>query len=278
MAASAAAVPRTGFVPLAWRNLLANKRRLVRSSVGIGFAVLLMLVQLGFERAFFDASLAVIRQLDGDLFILSATKYRFGAKAPFPRHLLYQAGAVAGLASARPLYGDWQDFFWRSPGDDKIYLVQAFAFDPDEPVFLLADVEAGRERLKPADTVLVDRRARRFLGMSEGALQTELAQRTVRVVGTLALGPDFASDGTVMMSSETYAKLLPGGSQGDPLADVEVGVLKLRSGGDMGAVAGALRAALPSTVVVMTKPELIRFESRFQAEVSSAGPIFAMGT
>ena len=33
-----------GFVPLAWRNLVANKPRLLRSSGGIGFAVLLMLM------------------------------------------------------------------------------------------------------------------------------------------------------------------------------------------------------------------------------------------
>ena len=35
----------------------ANKPRLVRSAGGIGFAVLLMLMQLGFEQAFFDSSL-----------------------------------------------------------------------------------------------------------------------------------------------------------------------------------------------------------------------------
>ncbi len=76
-------LPNTRFVPLAWRNLLSNKRRLLRSSAGIGFAVLLMLVQLGFERAFFDASLGVVRQLDGDLFVMRASKYRFGGEDPF---------------------------------------------------------------------------------------------------------------------------------------------------------------------------------------------------
>ena len=75
-------VPDTRSVPLAWRNLVANKRRLIRSSAGIGFAVLLMLVQLGFERGFFDASLGIVRQLDGDLFIMRASKYRFGAEDP----------------------------------------------------------------------------------------------------------------------------------------------------------------------------------------------------
>lgn len=265
---------RAGPVPLALRNLLANKRRLIRSSAGIGFAALLMLVQLGFEQAFFEASLAVIQQLDGDLLLLNASKYRFGADAPFPRRQLYAAAAVAGVASARPLYGDWLHLFWRSPQDGKLYLVQTFAFDPDQPVFLLPEVNAARERLKAVDTVLVDRRSRRFLGMASGATETELAGTTVDIVGSFALGPDFTSDGTVMMSDRTFAKLK---SPAAEAPDVEVGIIKIRDGAPVGDVQQALRAALPPSVVVMTKPELLAFERRFQANVSSAGPIFAMG-
>ena len=50
-----AAGAHRGSVPLAWRNLLASKPRLLRSASGIGFAVLLMLMQLGFEQAFSTA-------------------------------------------------------------------------------------------------------------------------------------------------------------------------------------------------------------------------------
>ncbi len=39
-----------------------------------------------------------------------------------------------------------------------------------------------------------------------------------------------------------------------------------------------MKQALPSTIAVFTKPELLEFERKFQAAVSSAGPIFAMGT
>jgi putative ABC transport system permease protein len=276
MSATSISHPRArgGAVPLAWRNLVANKRRLVRSSAGLGFAALLMLVQLGFERAFFDASLAVIEQLDGDLFLLNASKYRFGADAPFSRRQLEAAAAVRGVASARPLYADWIHFFWRSPRDDKLYLVQALAFDPDQPVFLLPEVNAARGRLKPIDTVLVDRRSRRFLDMDR-ATQSELDETTVHVVGSFALGPDFANDGTVVMSDRTFARLKSATAQPQ---DVEVGVIKLGRGIAVGDVQQALRAALPQNIVVMTKPELIEFERRFQANVSSAGPIFAMGT
>src|SRR5215472_3765997 len=115
--ATAAAPSRPGgqrlaSVPLAWRNLLANKPRLLRSSGGIGFAVLLMLMQLGFERAFFNASLELIRRFDGDLFLESASKYRFATRDPFAAEDLDRARTVPGVASVSPFYADWHDVFW----------------------------------------------------------------------------------------------------------------------------------------------------------------------
>jgi len=180
---------------------------------------------------------------------------------------------VPGVADARPLYADWFDFFWKNPTDGKVFLVRAFGFDPDEPVFLFADVNANREKLKEPGTVLVDRQARRFLGMNGGASETEINGMKVKIVGGFALGPDFVSDGTVMMSDRTFVSLLRGSAPG-----VDLGVVKVRPGDDPAAIQQALRKALPDTMAVFTKPELIEFERKFQAAISSAGPIFAMGT
>ena len=271
-------VPDTRSVPLAWRNLVANKRRLIRSSAGIGFAVLLMLVQLGFERGFFDASLGLVRQLDGDLFIMRASKYRFGAEDPFPRRDLDAARNVGGVASLVPLYAAWQDFFWKDPVGDKSYLIQAFAFDPDQSVFLLPEVNKQRDRLKQEDSVLVDRRARPFLGMSGDARETTINGRTVHIAGSFALGPDFMSSGTVLMSDRTFAGLLTGNRDNPAALPIEFGVVKVQPGGDIAAVQQALTTALPKEVRVLSKPQLIAFERDFQADLSSAGPIFWMGT
>jgi putative ABC transport system permease protein len=260
-------------VPLAWRNLVANKPRLLRSAGGIGFAVLLMLMQLGFEQAFFDSSLEVIRALDGDILIQSIHKYQFATRDPFPQADLDTARKVPGVAGVRPLYADWFDFFWKNPSDGKVFLVRAFGFDPDQPVFLYPDVNANREKLKEANTVLVDRRARGFLGMDSGVTESELNGIKVKIVGSFALGPDFQSDGTVMMSDRTFTSLLRGSAPG-----VDLGVVKVRPSDDPAAIQQALKKALPDTMVVFTKPELIEFERKFQAAISSAGPIFAMGT
>src|SRR6516225_9300536 len=154
---STAAVPsrpgrqRFAAVPLAWRNLLANKPRLLRSSGGIGFAVLLMLMQLGFERAFFNASLELIRRFDGDLFLESASKYRFATRDPFSPEYLDKARAVKGVARVAPF-------------DGKNFLVRVLAFDPDHPVLRLPALDGDLGALRDPNAVLVDRRARRFLG------------------------------------------------------------------------------------------------------------------
>lgn len=267
---------RAGFVPLAWRNLLANKPRLLRSSGGIGFAVLLMLTQLGFETAFFNASLEIIRLLDGDIFLQSASKYRFATRDPFPARDLDAARAVAGVASAWPLYADWHEVFWRNPFDGKNFLVRVLAFDPDHPVLRLPQLDANLKELDDLDTVVVDRRSRRFLGMNRQPSEAELNGRKVRVAGSFELGPDFENDGTVVTGVRTFAQLLPGPGGGAP--EVELGVIKLRSGHDLTGVQQAIVSALPAGIAVMTKAQLLELERKFQADVSSAGPIFAMGT
>jgi putative ABC transport system permease protein len=277
---TASAPSRTGgqrsiAVPLAWRNLVANKPRLLRSSGGIGFAVLLMLMQLGFENAFFNASLALIRRFDGDLFLQSASKYRFATRDPFVPGNLDKARGVPGVASVAPFYADWHDIFWKNPFDGKNLLVRVLAFDPDHPVLRLPALQGNLASLRDANAVLVDRRARRFLGMNRGATKAALNGNPVHIVGSFALGPDFENDGTVIVSAGTFGQLLPS-LFGSP--DVELGVVTLGPGSELGTVQKALAAALPPQVAVLTKPQLLELERKFQADVSSAGPIFAMGT
>src|SRR5579862_591255 len=115
-------------VPLAWRNLMSNKRRLARSTAGIAFAVVLMLIELGFRNAFLDSALEVIRHIDGDIVMVSATKYRTGRKDSFSRRYLYAARAGLGVASVRPIYANVSS--WKNPEDRKNYAVNVLAFDP----------------------------------------------------------------------------------------------------------------------------------------------------
>src|SRR5262249_36105644 len=129
-----------------------------------------------------------------------------------------------------------------------------------------------------ANAVIVDRRARGFLGMTGEPRDTELNGKTVHIVGSYALGPDFMTNGTVMMSDKTFAALLTGNEAAAASLPVEFGVVKLPPGADIGKAQQVLATALPKEVTVLTKPQLEKFETDFQADLSSAGPIFWMGT
>ena len=266
-------------VPLAWRNVLADKRRLLRSTSGIMFAALLMLLQLGFRGAFLDSALEIIHKIDGDIILTSPTKFRFGRKDPFSRRQLYAARAVAGVESARPIYAEWTNSIWKNPQTHKTYDIQVLAFDPDQPVFLFPEVAKHLPELRQPDTALYDTRTRPFLGFAHAGAVTELARRNISIIGTFSLGPDFTTDGTLITGDRTFVKFFaPHVLAEGKLADVEFGVVKVRPGYTVAEVKRNLQRDLPPGIAVRTKDELLALEIAFQNSVSPVGPIFLLGT
>ena len=85
--------------PLAWRNLVHDKRRLAVSVAGITFAVVLMFMQVGFRNALIDGTVELLRKLNADIFIKSRVRYMLSVTEPFARRRLYQASTVDGVSS-----------------------------------------------------------------------------------------------------------------------------------------------------------------------------------
>ena len=265
-------------VPLAWRNLTANPWRLFISISGVTFSVYLMFMQLGFRNAMLDSSIEFIRLLDGDLFLVSSTKYRMFTADQIPRRRLYQVLAIPDVISARPLYMEQDRSMWKNPFDRSTHVIRVMAFDPDQPVFLIPEITSHLETLKLPDTVLVDSKCRSFVGRASPGTRTELARRTVRVIGTFPLGTDFTVDGNVVMSDRNYLKLFPELDTTLPrLRRVEIGVIKLKPGSDVIAAKAAISSQLPSDVKAFTKREFMEFEQGYWKEVSPVGTVFAVG-
>src|SRR5204863_323962 len=97
-------MPVTIRVPVAWLNLTHNKRRFLLSVLGISFAVVLMLVELGFWRALLDSQTALINRVEGDLFVVSSSLTSITDLQSFPLARLDSVRGVAGVESAQPLY------------------------------------------------------------------------------------------------------------------------------------------------------------------------------
>lgn len=269
--------------PLAWKNLTHDVRRLLLATSGIAFAALLMCMQLSFQDALFDSTLALVRMLNADLVITSRAKYTVIVRETFCRRRLVQALQVPGVSWVQPLYVETQFSMLRnftSRGEGEPIRVLGCEPDPQRPPLRLgARANALWLRLRQAGTALYDARSRveAFGPMAVGQ-QVELAGQTVRLVGRFDLGTDFANDGNLIVSSETYRRLFGRTSPAqDALAAVDIGLVRLKRGADARGVQDMLRQMLPDDVKVLTIGELERQELRFWQRSTPIGYVFHAG-
>src|SRR6516225_3940398 len=91
-------LPAVNFpTPLAWRNLTYNPRRLAVALCGIGFAVVLIFSETGFENALFDSAVQVFDKLNADLILSSAAYKALISQEKFPLERIAQAREGAGV-------------------------------------------------------------------------------------------------------------------------------------------------------------------------------------
>src|SRR5678815_1463901 len=142
-------------VPLAWANLVHNRRRLVASLAGVLGGALLMFVQIGFLNAMLDSQVALIRQFDADLVVASRVQATLMTNAPFPRRRVFQALAVNGVAGASPLSIEYTSSPWKNPANGRSRNIRVLGIDPDQPFLTSPEVERERAALRQVDSCLL---------------------------------------------------------------------------------------------------------------------------
>jgi putative ABC transport system permease protein len=281
-------------VPLAWNNLTHDRRRLLLAVGGVGFAVLLMFLQLGFRNALLDSTVAFLESLDADLIVTSPSRYALAVSEPFPRRRLEQARGCPDVIAAEPLYLEGNLVTLRG-GEDAVGItaaaldaeaeptsidrpIRVAAFDPGASLFLDSDIRESATRLSMPMTVLADDRSKRDYGPLTTGKKIELAGRRVEIVGTFALGTDFANDGTLLTSIETLHALVPRRhANAAGAGNVDLGIIRLRPGSDAEDVRTRLAALLPSDVVVRSKAGYVAEELRFWKKSTPIGFVFGLG-
>ncbi|MCG8448498.1 MAG: hypothetical protein MI725_02825, partial [Pirellulales bacterium] len=227
--------------PLAWKNLTHDWRRLTVAIAGIGFAVLLMFSQVGFQNALFDSQVKLIDDLQGDIFLVSKAKFTLAAEKRFSISRIHQARSCSGVRGAYPLYSELTTSVLRKIDEgrgDRGYPLRSIGYSIGDPVFRSKQINRQRDLLRAPGTALIDAKSKAkkfdFDMQSREALQQytlELAGKKMTLVGTFDLGTDFAHDGNLVMSAENFADYFPHRKRfGDPLSVVDVGVVHLLPG------------------------------------------------
>ena len=264
-------------IPLSWLQISHSKIRLLIALAGIGFADILMFLQLGFRAALFESAITLHKRIEGDIFLMSSQSTALIGLDRFSQRRMYQALAVEGVESMSPIYINFA--LWKNPIDKNTRGIMVIGIDPSDQVLDLPNFEENKEILKLEDYVLFDKKSRSEFGPiaqlyeENKVVKTEVGEQQVTVGGLFELGASFGADGNIITSERNFLRIA-GGEQGL----IEIGVLKVSDDANLDAVLAKVRQILPDDVKVFSKEEFMDYEKSYWQNSTAIGFIFTLGT
>ena len=160
------------------RLLVHERGRLLASLGGVAFALLLMLLQVGFRNALLDSALELLRAVDADIVVIDKEKNPFLRRREMPRERLYQALSVEGVVSASPVWIDLVQ--WKNTATGTLHPIRLIGFELDAPTFLIESINAKRHLLAQRGRALIDSRSRGSYGNTDpGRAEVEITVKYV---------------------------------------------------------------------------------------------------
>lgn len=268
-------------IPLAWLQLKRETMRLLIALAGIGFAVILMFIQMGFQDALFDSAIRLHQNLKGDIFMISPQSTALIAMKSFSQRRLYQALGYEGVEAISPIYLDFA--LWKNPENRRTRGILVVGFDPKASVFELPGIVQNLDKIQMSDVVLFDAKSRAEFGPIPKLFQagvpvaTEASGRRISVGGLFEMGASFGADGNLVTSDLNFLRIFERRSQGI----IDIGAVQLKPGADMPAVLAKMRRDIQNAygdVKILSKAELIAFEQNYWKSSTAIGFIFTLGT
>jgi len=268
--------------PLAWRQLMKEKTRLLVAVAGITFADMLIFIQMGFESALFDAAIQPHRNLQADLVLINPQFQTLLSVKSFSRERLYQALSYNGVKSVSSIYISTGQ--WRNPQTEIDRSILVWGVDPSAPGLKFPELQAKKDDLKQLNQVVFDEASRPEYGeigkifRETGKFNAELSGKNVSVKGLFQNGASFAADGNVVVSDSTFLQLFP-----TRKADqIEVGLITLQPDADLEKIKAQLQIGLnpdPKNpfVEVGTPETFAQKEKTYWATGTGIGFIFSLG-
>jgi putative ABC transport system permease protein len=264
-------------IPLGWLQLWNRKLRFLVALCGIAFAVMLILMQLGFRSALLDSAVRLHHRFVYDVAILSHESQYIVRPESFSSRRLYQARAVDGVRSVSPVY--IQQGAWKNPETFDYRAIFTIGIDPDDAPLTAPGIGEQHDTIRLQDVVLYDDASRPEFGPIPGrfrdgeTVMTEVNNRTIQVGGLFTLGPSFGIDATLVTSEDNFLRLFPS----RPRTQINLGLVRVEDGVDPNRVRDELRALLPKDVLVMTRDDFIAREVKYWNSATPIGFVFAFG-
>ena len=264
-------------LPLGWMQLAHRPLRLLVAVAGISFAVMLILMQLGFRSALFESTLRFHERFRYDIALFSPESVFIVRPAPFTIRRLYEALGSGDVESISPVY--IYPSTWKNPWNNARRAVNAVGLDPTVDSLDTPGFSENLPKLAAQDVVLFDKASRPEFGpvgnewREDKPIVTEINDREVKVVGLVEIGPSFGIDGTVITSVDNWLRLHPDKSRNH----ISLGLVTLKPGVDPVAARDRIRSYMPPDVLVLTKADFAARERAYWNGATPIGYVFAFG-
>jgi putative ABC transport system permease protein len=269
---------------IALSNIRHHAGRTALSLGGIGIAVVLVFMQLGFLGAVENTATTIYSKLQFDLVLRSPEYLHLAIPRQIQRSALTDAAGHAMVQRVVPFHVTMA--FWRHPDGATLRGMVLMGIDPSEPTFNDPAVTAHFDRLTFSEALLIDQRTHREYGPRDGrrfgpqdiGVVTDVQQRRVEIVGVFRLGSGLTANGAAIVDEEGFDRLDPQNNSDF----VSLGLVSLKEGADPEVVAQELQQRFRTAdgtpaIEVLTRPQVIRRElTRWIAE-TPIGFIFTMG-
>jgi putative ABC transport system permease protein len=262
---------------LGWMQLKHRPMRLLVAVGGIGFAVLLILMQLGFRSALFESAVRFHERLEYDIALFSPDSVFIVRPEPFSLRRLYQALGMDGVKKITPVY--IFPAVWKNPWNNQRRSITTIGFDPNHLLLNTPGMEESQHLLLQQNVVLFDSASRPEFGdvaghfAEHGPLKTEINDREMEVVGLFQMGTSFGIDGNVITSDDNWLRLFPD----RPRDEIQLGLISLDDPSRANEIRDRLQDYLQQDVLVMTRADFVERETNYWNSATPIGYIFAFG-
>ena len=166
---------------IARRNLFSDKIRLAITLVGITFAVVLMVGQVGAYLGFMNSASQLIDYSNVDIWMTAKNTINFDSAKPFPERKINKVKEARGVLWVDKIAQTWGLMKLKNGGTES---VQIIGINPEKDVGIPWKIKAGSIKdLKVGTSIMVDESSLDRLGGLKVGDEVEIFKKRAKVVG-----------------------------------------------------------------------------------------------
>lgn len=268
---------------LALQNIVSQPRKTALALAGIGVAIVLIFMQLGFLGAVQNTATTIFDKLDFDLLVRSPNYLHLADSDKFDRRILDEIAGCSGVDSVSRVQvtmGSWRNHAGQPHG------VLLFGIETSQNPFNDPRVTADFDKLAAPGTLLIDSKCHPDFSPADGkrfgprdiGRSVVVSDQSLTVSGLFSMGSGLACNGAAIVSEKTFAKLAPYFRE----RETSLGLVRIKKGTNPNELVHRLRSRLSDSsgaapVEILQRSEVTQRELRRWIAETPIGFIFTLG-